>query len=61
LSPLQHQTNKGTTLVIDEFPYLVQKSPELPSIIQKLIDNRQNKTNIIMLRVFTKNDARPCP
>jgi len=48
LSVLQHQAKKGTTLIIDEFPYLVQKSPELPSIIQKLIDNQQNKTNIII-------------
>jgi len=48
LSGLQHQAKKGTTLIIDEFPYLVQKSPELPSIIQKLIDNQENKTNIII-------------
>ena len=48
LSALQHQAKKGTTLVIDEFPYLVQKSPELPSIIQKLIDGHRNKTNIII-------------
>lgn len=48
LSALQHQAKKGTTLVIDEFPYLVQKSPELPSIIQKLIDGHRNKTNIIL-------------
>ncbi|MEA3436887.1 MAG: ATP-binding protein, partial [Thermodesulfobacteriota bacterium] len=48
LSALQHQAKKDTTLIIDEFPYLVQKSPELPSIIQKLIDNQQNKTNIII-------------
>ena len=48
LSALQHQAKRGTTLILDEFPYLVQKSPELPSIIQKLIDNQQNKTNIII-------------
>jgi hypothetical protein len=48
LSALQHQAKKGTTLILDEFPYLVQKSPELPSIIQKLIDKQQNKTNIII-------------
>ena len=28
----------GTWLVVDELPYLVQVSPELPSVIQKLID-----------------------
>jgi AAA+ ATPase superfamily predicted ATPase len=48
LSALQHQAKRGTILILDEFPYLVQKSPELPSIIQKLIDNQQNKTNIII-------------
>jgi len=48
LSALQRQAKMGTTLVLDEFPYLVQKSPELPSIIQKLIDHQQNKTNIII-------------
>jgi len=48
LSALQHQVKKGTTLILDEFPYLVQNSQELPSIIQKLIDNQQNKTNIII-------------
>ena len=48
LSALQRQAKKGTTLILDEFPYLVQKTPELPSIIQKLIDQQQNKTNIII-------------
>jgi len=47
-SALQRQAESGTTLILDEFPYLVQKSPELPSIIQKLIDNQQNRTNIII-------------
>jgi len=28
----------GATLAIDEFPYLVESSPELPSILQKSID-----------------------
>ena len=48
LSALQRQAKRGIILILDEFPYLVQKSPELPSIIQKLIDNQQNKTNIII-------------
>ncbi|MDR3048074.1 MAG: ATP-binding protein [Bacteroidales bacterium] len=29
-----------TTLCLDEFPYLVKSSPELPAILQKLIDNK---------------------
>ena len=30
----------GTLLCLDEFPYLVKSSPELPSVIQRLTDNR---------------------
>jgi len=47
-SALQRQAESGTTLILDEFPYLAQKSSELPSIIQKLIDTQQNRTNIII-------------
>ena len=32
---LQKQAQPGVSLILDEFPYLVQKSPELPSILQK--------------------------
>ncbi|MEA3240105.1 MAG: ATP-binding protein [Pseudomonadota bacterium] len=45
---VQHQVPPGTTLVLDEFPYLVQKSPDLPSIIQKQIDSKQNKIHLII-------------
>ena len=45
-SALQRQAQSGTTLILDEFPYLVQRSPELPSVIQKLIDSQKNRTNI---------------
>lgn len=30
----------GTVVVLDEFPYLVAESPELPSILQHLLDTR---------------------
>lgn len=33
---------KRITMVIDEFPYLVKSSPELPSVLQKIIDLGQN-------------------
>ncbi len=37
---LNERLEKDTTIIIDEFPYLVKNSPELPSIIQKLFDNK---------------------
>jgi len=33
----------GATLAIDEFPYLVQVSPELPSVLQRILDTSVNK------------------
>ncbi|MFH7321483.1 hypothetical protein ACHHRT_12865, partial [Desulfurivibrio sp. D14AmB] len=36
-----NQLPAGTTLVIDEFPYLGQNAPELPSAMQKLLDGRR--------------------
>jgi len=47
LEAVQNQAQAGAALILDEFPYLVQKSPELPSIIQKQIDSR--KTNIHLI------------
>jgi len=38
---------KGVTICIDEFPYLVEKCPELPSILQKHIDSGLNFNLII--------------
>ena len=34
----QREAPKGSALVIDELPYLVEKSPELPSVLQKIAD-----------------------
>lgn len=48
LEAVQNQAPQGIALILDEFPYLVQKSPELPSIIQKQIDSRQNKIHLII-------------
>ena len=36
------------TLCLDEFPYMVKKSPELPSILQKILDTKSLKFNIIL-------------
>lgn len=35
----QREAPRGSVLVIDELPYLVEKSPELPSVLQKIADN----------------------
>ena len=37
---LNERLRKKITIIIDEFPYLVKNAPELPSILQKLFDNR---------------------
>jgi AAA+ ATPase superfamily predicted ATPase len=38
-----------TTLCLDEFPYLVKSAPELPSILQKLFDNKNTlKFNLLL-------------
>jgi AAA+ ATPase superfamily predicted ATPase len=34
--------NKRITLCLDEFPYLVKSSPELPSVIQKIMDKKES-------------------
>ena len=34
----QREAPKGSVFVIDELPYLVEKSPELPSVLQKIAD-----------------------
>ncbi|ALO15787.1 putative ATPase (AAA+ superfamily) [Salinivirga cyanobacteriivorans] len=38
---INQRIKKGTTLFIDEFPYLVKNASELPSILQKLIDEKE--------------------
>jgi uncharacterized protein len=39
----------GSVLVLDEFPYLAKSSPELPSLLQKLIDqNRSRRVHLIL-------------
>lgn len=41
-------TKEQFTLCLDEFPYLVKHSPELPSILQRIIDSKELKYNIII-------------
>jgi uncharacterized protein len=42
LGQLNRMCKKGTCCCLDEFPYLVKSAPELPSIIQRLTDNRND-------------------
>ena len=43
---VNYRTDKRFTLCLDEFPYLVEQSPELPSVLQKLVDEKQLKYNL---------------
>lgn len=64
---LQNTLNQKITICIDEFPYLVKNSPELPSILQNIIDNKVNdKFNLIlcgssqqMMQSMTLNSSSP--
>ncbi len=46
---INQQLREKITIIIDEFPYLVQSSPELPSVIQKIIDLKQNSNYNLVL------------
>ena len=45
---VNYRTDKRFTLCLDEFPYLVEQSPELPSVLQKLVDEKQLKYNFVL-------------
>ena len=45
----QRDAPKGSILVIDELPYLVERSPELPSVLQRIADGlRTNGKKMIL-------------
>ena len=48
LQAVNYRAGNRFTLYIDEFPYLVEQSPELPSVIQKLVDGKSLKYNIVV-------------
>lgn len=45
---VNYRTDKRFTLCLDEFPYLVEQSPELPSVLQKLVDEKELKYNLVL-------------
>jgi len=48
LDALKAREPEERCLVLDEFPYLVSQAPELPSILQKVMDNPAGKINIVL-------------
>lgn len=45
---VNYRTEQHFTLCLDEFPYLVEQSQELPSVLQKLVDEKQLKYNLVL-------------
>lgn len=43
LQTLNERARAGFHLILDEFPYLVQTSPELPSVLQQVWDRRESR------------------
>lgn len=48
LMAINYRVQERITLCLDEFPYLVDVSPDLPSVIQKLLDSGTLKYNLIL-------------
>ncbi|TAF76387.1 MAG: ATP-binding protein [Bacteroidetes bacterium] len=49
LRALDNSTKTRITLVLDEFPYMVHAAPELPSVIQKIVDLELKKNYNLVL------------
>lgn len=45
---LNRLTTEQFTLCLDKFPYMVKHSPELPSILQRLLDTKDLKYNLVI-------------
>ena len=64
---LNNTLKNSITICLDEFPYLVKNSPELPSVLQNIVDKRlHNMFNIIlcgssqqMMHSMTLDSASP--
>lgn len=48
LTQFNYRCEAGMTLCLDEFPYLVKSDPSLPSVLQRLIDTKSLKFNLII-------------
>lgn len=48
LKAVNYRVTDRMTLCLDEFPYLVDVSPELPSVIQRLLDSGELRYNLIL-------------
>ena len=48
LRAFNYRCAKGTTLCLDEFPYLVKSCETLPSILQKLLDEKSLNYNLVI-------------
>ena len=45
---VNYRADKHFTLCLDEFPYLVEQSPEIPSVLQKLVDEKLLKYTLVL-------------
>ena len=66
LTALNYRVAERLTLCLDEFPYLVESDPSLPSVIQTLLDSGELRFNIIlcgssqtMMYNLTHDEASP--
>ena len=48
LTNLSKFAGSRITVCLDEFPYLVQSCPSLPSVLQKLIDSKELSVNLVI-------------
>ena len=48
LSAFNNQCKEGATLILDEFPYLVERDASLPSTIQSIVDSGSMRYNLLI-------------